>query len=165
MSTLSSHLMDFETADRIVDRLSEVLQDERRIDGSYFALEWIGAWSLSEVIRALSLVLAMQYRDQFPASQTSKEFADFARLVEGTVAHVQCKAFPMAELAALDRATKDSREWLDLSVVMAEKSVEQFRLGVGTVEGFTTWLLSVNHPHFDDYLAMVNDRIDRFQRV
>lgn len=157
--------MDFETADQVVDRLGEVLQSKRRIGGSYLALEWIGPWSLPELIRALSLVLALQYREQFPSSQTSKEFSDFAQLVDGTVAHLQGSAFPMLELAELERAPMDSQAWWDASGVLAEKAVERCRLGLGTVDGFTDWLVSVNHPHFDDYLAMVNDRIDRFQRV
>ncbi|WP_266158602.1 hypothetical protein [Dyella silvatica] len=71
----------------------------------------------------------------------------------------------MANLVALDRATKGSPEWWAADHVVTEQAVERCRLGVGTVEGFTAWLLSVNHRHFDDYLAMVNDRINRFQRV
>lgn len=111
------------------------------------------------------LVLAWHYRNQFPKSQTSKEFTEFAQLIDGTVATVQTQAFPMADLAALDRTTKGSPEWWAADRVVTEQAVERCRLGVGTVEGFTAWLLSVNHPHFDDYLAMVNDRIDRHQRV
>lgn len=42
MRTPQNPGMDFETADRIVDRLGEVLQEEHRV-GSFFALEQIGS--------------------------------------------------------------------------------------------------------------------------
>lgn len=163
MSTapIRNTVMDFETADAIVDRVAELLQEERRIGGRYIAQEWIGSWSLLEVTRALYLVLALRYREEFPSSQTSADFAQFATLVEGTVATMQGQVFPMVELATLERADDKSPEWWEASGELTEKALARMQRGVGTVPGFTAWLTSVNHPHFDDYLAMVNDRIDR----
>lgn len=96
-------------------------------------------------------------------SKTSKEFEEFAQLIEGSAVLVQSTIFPMAELADPDRAAQDSPEWRAADGVLAEKALERCRLGTGDVGGFTDWLVSVNHPGFDDYEAMVNDRIDHYQ--
>lgn len=53
--------MDFETADRIVGRLSVVLQEESRLK-PYIAQEWIGSWSLREIIRSLYMILSVHFR-------------------------------------------------------------------------------------------------------
>jgi len=153
-------VMSFETADAVVDRLSDALQAERRVGGSFIALEWIGSWSVTEVMRALFLVLASNYREGFPMSRTSADFQQFASAAGGAMVGVLTSAFPMSELARLDRCAHHSPEWWELSGALTEKGLSRCQWDIETAESFAVWLKSVD-PSYDDYEPMVNHYINQ----
>ena len=154
--------MDFRLAQDIVDRLADALTSERRIDGRYMALEWIGPETREEVMRALYLVLADQYRTVYPLVlradiERFDYFTEYA--VGGSMGSVQTTAFPMTSLAALANSERWSKAWqMAFDVVHELALVEMKRWERAST--FATWLKQVN-PTYDDYLTMVNDHINR----